>query len=291
MRAWFWRRSGEAADYCESLVRETDRDRYLAALFAPERHRQALFALYAFNSEIARVRDHVRQPLAGEIRLQWWRDVLGGKSAGDAGAAPVAMAIRTTVERYRLPLVVLNNLVEAHTFDLYDDPMGTLGELEGYCAKTSASVMALAAQIVSDGNGADVSALCRHAGTAYAIAGLLGALAMHARRGQLYLPLDHLQRHGARANDVFAGVATPALKAALAGLRKLARSHQSQARPHIAAMPPAVMPAILPAALVRPMLDRMERSGYDPFALDPLPAWRRQWLLFQAARDPHRIAG
>ncbi len=52
-------------DHCVALVREADHDRYLATLFAPAEHRDALYALYAFNVEIARVRDVARQPIAG----------------------------------------------------------------------------------------------------------------------------------------------------------------------------------------------------------------------------------
>ena len=33
------------SDYCAALVREADRDRYLATLFAPPDKRDALFAL------------------------------------------------------------------------------------------------------------------------------------------------------------------------------------------------------------------------------------------------------
>ena len=44
----------DAFAYCAELVRTADRDRYLAALFAPAEHRGALYALYAFNVEIGR---------------------------------------------------------------------------------------------------------------------------------------------------------------------------------------------------------------------------------------------
>ena len=62
--------------HCATLVREVDRERYLATLFAPASNRDALFALYAFNVETSRVRDLAREPMPGEIRLQWWREVL-----------------------------------------------------------------------------------------------------------------------------------------------------------------------------------------------------------------------
>jgi phytoene synthase len=74
-----FRRTREDTDHCEVLVRDADKDRYLATLFAPQSRHAALYALYAFNNEIARVREHIREPMAGEIRLQWWRDVLAGK--------------------------------------------------------------------------------------------------------------------------------------------------------------------------------------------------------------------
>ena len=88
-------------EHCAALVREADRDRYLATLFAPAQHRDALFALYAFNVEIARVRDLAREPMPGEIRLQWWREVLSGERGGEAAAHPVAAALRETLARYR----------------------------------------------------------------------------------------------------------------------------------------------------------------------------------------------
>jgi phytoene/squalene synthetase len=73
----------DAFTHCETLLRAGDKDRFLAALFAPAEHRSALYALYAFNLEIARVREVAHGPLAGEIRLQWWCDVLGGEGRGE----------------------------------------------------------------------------------------------------------------------------------------------------------------------------------------------------------------
>ena len=64
------------------MVRRHDRDRYQTALFAPADRREALFALYAFNYEIARVRETVTQPMLGQIRLQWWREVVEAAYAG-----------------------------------------------------------------------------------------------------------------------------------------------------------------------------------------------------------------
>src|SRR6476659_2869718 len=51
-----------------ALVRRHDHDRFQTVLFAPAARREALFALYAFNYEIARVRDSVSQPTSSRRR-------------------------------------------------------------------------------------------------------------------------------------------------------------------------------------------------------------------------------
>ena len=106
----------DAFAYCADLVRSNDRDRYIATLFAPAEHRDALYALYAFNAEIARVRDVAREPLPGEIRLQWWVDVLSGERDGEASANPVAAALLDIIQRHKLETVVLTALIDAHRF-------------------------------------------------------------------------------------------------------------------------------------------------------------------------------
>jgi phytoene synthase len=275
----------DAFAYCIDLVRRADRDRYLAALFAPAERREALAALYAFNIEIARVRELAREPLPGEIRLQWWLDVLDGERAGEASANPVAAALLATMERYRLDAGRLGDIIEARRFDLYDEPVATMTDLEAYAARTSSALIAIAAQIL----GSDAGAAAQPAGIAYGITGLLRALPLHAARRQLYVPADLLERHGAHAHDIFASRTSPGLNAALAELRDLARGDLAALREPMRKLSGEALPAFLPVALVRPSLDRLERG--DPFARAELSPWRRQWLIWRAARNPARIAG
>jgi 15-cis-phytoene synthase len=275
-------------EYCATLVRDADRDRYLATLFAPAEHRSALNALYAFNIEIARVREKAREPMPGEIRLQWWREVLSGERDGEAAANPVAAALRETLARYNIAGSRLIALIDAHAFDLYDEPMGTLDELENYAGKTQGALFAMAAEIL-EAPGAAEAALTRHAGIANSIAGMLRALPVHAARRQLYLPLELLERHGVNREAIFARQTGTPLSAALGELRRHARRHLAAAGAELEVVPPEILPALLPAATVGPALRRMERPSYEPFEIDQLPAWRRQWWLWRAARNPRRI--
>lgn len=275
----------DAFAHCAALVRAADRDRYLATLFAPENLRGALHALYAFNIEIERVREAARQPIAGEIRLQWWRDVIDGERAGEAQANPVAAALLIAMERHGLPASKLAALIEAHRIDLYDEPVASRADLEAYASKTSSALIALAAKIL----GTDAEAAAEPAGLAHGITGVLRTFPVQAARHRLYVPIDVLARHDVPPQDVFAGRASRGLDAALADLRRLARSHLAAAHRQLMALPHEALPAFLPLALVGPSLDRLERS--DAFAPAELPLWRRQWLLWRAARDPARIAG
>jgi phytoene synthase len=281
----------DAFAHCQQLVRTADRDRFLATLFAPAEHRGALFALYAFNVEVSRVREAAREPLAGEIRLQWWRDVLGGEARGEVAANPVAAALLASLARYRLPAKRLEALVEARRFDLYDEPMASLAALDGYGDDVSSTLLALAARILDAGGEREVDALAHHAGLAYAVTGLLKAFPIHAARGQLYVPLDVLERHGSSRPELVSGKATPGLRAALAELRLYARRHLDQAHELMRTAPPVIMSALLPVALARPSLARMERRDYDPFVPIEIAPWRRQWLIWRAARRPTRIFG
>ena len=272
--------------YGAEIVRATDRDRFIASLFAPAEHRGAIYALYAFNSEIARVREVAREPLPSEIRLQWWSDVISRERDEEARANPVAVALLTTIERYRLSSAKLIDLIEARRFDLYDDPMATVADLETYARKTSSALFALAAQILA---GANVEPVSAPAGMAFAIAGLLRAFPRRAARGQLYVPMEVLDRHQVRPHDIFAGRSSAGLQAALAELGDLGRRQLDAAHQRIAALPQQAVPALLPVALVRPTLTRLERG--DPFSPAEIAPWRRQWLIWRAARNPARIAG
>jgi 15-cis-phytoene synthase len=277
----------DAFAYCAELVRGADRDRYLATLFAPAACRGALQALYAFNIEIRRVRDVAREPLPGEIRLQWWTDVLSGERREEAGANPIAAALRATIEQHGLAAGRLLDLIEAHRFDLYDEPMASVADLEHYAKQTSAALFALAAQILG-GEGEAVEAAAAPAGIADTVAQVIASFSLHATRGQLYLPSEILDRHEVTPHQIFAGQASAGLKDALGEMRDLARQKLAAAGEHIAALPGQALPAFLPLAPLRAALDRFKRG--DAFAPAELSAWRRQWLIWRASRNPANIA-
>ncbi|HET9584564.1 MAG TPA: squalene/phytoene synthase family protein, partial [Bradyrhizobium sp.] len=135
--------SKDSAAFCAGLVRTHDFARYASTLFLPAVRRRALLAVYAFNVEISRVRDQVSQPLPGEIRLQWWTDMLEGAGHGEVEGNPVAAELLQVIRDFRLPVEPLSRLIEEHQFDLYNDPMPSMAALEGYVTDTSSALLSL----------------------------------------------------------------------------------------------------------------------------------------------------
>jgi phytoene synthase len=140
-----------APDPILDALRTNDRERYLATLVLPADRRPAVAALYAFASEIALTAERVREPRAGEIRLQWWADAIEGERHGEVEANPVAAGLFAAMARYRLPAGTLLRLINARRFDLYQDPMPDMASFEGYAGEINATLFQLAAMILNDG--------------------------------------------------------------------------------------------------------------------------------------------
>jgi 15-cis-phytoene synthase len=273
-----------SAGFCADLVRAHDFTRYASTLFMPAEQRRALLAIYAFNVEISRVREQVSQPLPGEVRLQWWTDMLADAGHGGVEGNPVAAELKLAIRDWRLPVERLSRLIDEHQFDLYNDPMPTMAALEGYVTDTSSALFALSAEIAGPLSG-EIEHLARHAGLAQGIALVLAALPIDASRRQLFVPLQLLQGHGSSMEEVFAGKWTPNLRAALDQLIGEVREHLKTALALLQNAPPEVRPVFLPLALVTRDLERMSRADNDPFRPPVRSRFRTLWTLWRASRS------
>lgn len=274
----------EAGRLVMDAVRVADPDRYVSALYAPEDRRAALFALYGFNAEIAGVRDRVREALPGEVRLQWWRDAIDAVGGEAVAGNPLAEELTQAIARYELPRQAFDNYLEARIFDLYDDPMPSRTDLEGYCGETASALIQLAALVLDKDEAPRFATLAGHAGCAQAITGLLLLLPRHRARGQCFVPADILAAAGSSQQSFLAGEGGEEAGRVVAAMVALAREHFSEFRKQASSLPVSLRPAFLPLAMTGAYLDRIERLGAVATTTTPrIPLWRRHWLIFRRA--------
>ena len=274
------------SDHCREQVRLYDRDRYLSTLFAAEKHRDALLALYAFDIEINRIPDMVSDPMPGEIRLQWWADAIGDIGHGSIEGHPVAAALRTAIETYNLPTGPLLDLIEAHRFDLYNDPMPTLTDLEGYAGETVSAILQLSGIILANGEDPGTADVSGHAGAAIGLARVLQLLPRHTAKRQVFLPVDVLKRHGMSPPELLQQQDGDRVEAVVAEMCVHVRHHLDRfSMAFEAARSSAVCAAYLQTGILPLFLKKLESTKGDPRqTVVELPQWRRQLCLWRAAR-------
>lgn len=256
----------ESAGHAAAFLRENDRDRYYATLVLDPKHRAAVQALLAFSADVATIRDRAREPAPGEVRLQWWKDALGGAGHGNVRQNPLADALLGAVEDYGLPTGPLVRLLAARRFDLYDDPMPDVPSFEGYAGETASVLYQLAAMILNDGREVETGDAAGHLGVSHALIGHLRAFGLNASRGRIVLPLSVFAASGVGEGEIFSGTVSEGLLAAHAQLTDLARGHLDKARTGIAALPRKLRPAFAMIALLTSQLRRVEAQAELPFA-------------------------
>jgi phytoene synthase len=239
------------------FARAHDPDRFLCALFAPAARRGAIFALIAFNHELARAREATTNPVAALIRLQWWREAVEEAAAGKPArrhevAAPLAAAIQSGL----LDPAALLAMADAREAEAEEDGLATEPAFVAWLRGTAGGWSAAAGRALgADAEGAEV---LRALGAAYGLAGVLRSVAVHAAQGRCLLPRDRLRAAGLEAEAVIADPAAPApapaLRALLAEMAAEGLAALDGARRDI---PPGAIAAALPAVLAARDLKRL----------------------------------
>ncbi len=247
-----------------ALAREADYDRYLSALFAPAGSREALFALIAFNHEIARIPEAVSEPMLGRIRLQWWREVVDAAYAGEpARRHEVAVPLTDAIRAWNLDRAPLDALLDAREGDLEAEGPPDLAALERYAAATGGALAALMLQASGTSAGAALKA-GRQVGTAWALIGTLRAAPVAAAQWRVTLPADLLAEAGVAAHDLRAGQGFDQFAAIAEPVGRRAAALLDAARGARRAVPRQRRGVLLIARLTDLYLARLRLAGWDP---------------------------
>jgi 15-cis-phytoene synthase len=245
-----------------AMAREPDR--YFAATLAPAALRYDLIVLAAFAAEVSLVPERVREPLAGEIRLQWWRDALIGSGGDDTAAGhPVAMAMRAAMARFALPGVIVEGVIDAQADALHGERPADERALQARLKAGEGGLFRLAARICAGTAADDDPQTAERAGLAY---GLARALAHAGADGAAWMLIP---RSLVADDDLAPGSESDAsaearVTSALGALARTARAAHADVAADVRQMSRRRRLAFLPLAMVRPNLRALERGLTQP---------------------------
>jgi len=255
----------ENQSYCRGLVREFDRERYLVTLFAPAQVQRSIWTILSFNQEVAKIRESVSETALGEIRLQWWQEVLEEIQAGSVRQQPVIKELSHlagNADVWRL----LGEVLEARRHDMFAETVAGMNDLETYAfgaggALHEAMLCANSSEIVTS----ETRSAVRAGGAAWAMLGLIRALPFHWQSGKSMLPQENDSAMQMRATDE----AFEALEPTILNMKSYVEQQLSIAEQFAGKIPKVARFSVLSVSLARLHLKALSRANNNPFEMPP----------------------
>jgi phytoene synthase len=271
---------GEATPVRDA-ARAFEPDRFLSALLAPKSAREDLVAIAAFIGELKRIPLLTKDAAIGEIRLQWWRDTLEARAAGQLSGHPVADSIIEVARRRSLPSELLLGPVEGFSRELYEDGVRDGGELDDYAHETEGAAIRLALAVLGGTDAGEVDRLVDYAARALALTRLALTLPQHIAQNRLPLPEEWITRTGdpRELPQMEARNAVRALGQLMADDAHAALDRYRRAQGDLRA---SLSAAFLPMCLIEPYLAAVGKPGRDALLevaeISPLSRVTRLWF-------------
>ena len=267
-------------EYCLDMVRKDDRERYEFTLFAPRRIQPKLWVLYAFNQEVAKTRENVSEAMLGEIRLQWWRDVLEELKNGVVREHPVVEAMGQSFSNPAI-FELLARLIDAREQDLYDEGPANLKALIAY-ANGVGGLLSETALVLSLDERAEenLRKRARIAGSVWAMLGLVRAIPFHWASNRNYVPGDKGKASLATTSaDKMFELAGPSITEMIGfcsdKIEELGKLNSKT--------PASCRHVYLPAAAAKLYLGKLHEVGNNPFKMPEPTVLTRLLRLWRAS--------
>ncbi|WP_321446456.1 squalene/phytoene synthase family protein [uncultured Cohaesibacter sp.] len=284
--------SEDVFSFCQSELKALSPVSHFAALTAPQDKRPALMALYAFLVTLRRIPAQVSSKEMGEIRLQWWRDILSDTQSNFADGCgldnigPLATALKQTQRQFQLPSDQLEAIVDAHSLDLAPGSMPDGNTYDSYARSTKGMRLALACRILNDGQSPDhLAQLFITAGKAISLAEHLRTWPEAAKAKQLFLPLDMFENFGLSEQDLYA---SPHSKQSAEAIKALCQNASDLHKETLEALKDIkeggqahLAPAFMALGPVPLILKKRQRRPHDHLEISN---WRSYWCIWRMAR-------
>jgi phytoene synthase len=254
---------------CENSVKKHDYERYLCCLLTNKSVRHKLFAIYAFNNEIAKIKDITSEPMAGYIRLQWWRDAIEEiyNRSPVKHRHEVVEALYEVVSQSDIPKEWFYNLIDAREADIEFKTPENIDDLKKYAIGTSSNLFYLL-MVANNINFAKAKEAAYFGGISYALIGLMRSMKYNAYHGRVMFPSDLMQKEGISSEDLSKGISIDKTKAITIALCTEAEVNLQNMRALIGGVSKEAKSILLPVCIVDVFLKRIRKNDYNLFKSD-----------------------
>ncbi|KAL6051692.1 NADH dehydrogenase (ubiquinone) complex I, assembly factor 6 [Balamuthia mandrillaris] len=252
--------------FCLDRVKRLDYEHYLSIFFLPKQARSANMAIRAFNAETAVIPDAVKDKNAASMRLHWWKETINACLKGAPTNNPVIEELyRTTQTGTKLSYSWFKRTLDKRLSDLASGSViHSMTAMESFAEDTASSLLYLSLESL-DVRNIQADHAASHIGKAVGITRLLRGTPYHFQRGETYLPLDLLAKKGIVQNDLYRGEIPAAITDVVYEVACVAKAHLTHARQLRPNVPQQAIPALLPALIAEDYLQRLEKTGFNPF--------------------------
>ncbi|MBS1803149.1 MAG: phytoene/squalene synthase family protein [Acidobacteria bacterium] len=267
----------EAYATCRAIARREAKNFYYAFVALPEPRRNAICAIYAFMRKADDLSDD--ESLSREKRrqnLEQWQSAWHAAAAGTATSDPVFIAVRDAIQRYNIPLSLLDELIAGTTSDLKSSPAdapdtySTFADLYQYCYLV-ASVVGLVCIRIFGYTDPAAENLAEETGVAFQLTNILRDVSEDAERGRVYLPLEDLAAHNVTLDSMLHRTATspptPSERDLLTEIGRRAEAYYTSADKLLPLINSESRPALwVLVSIYHALLRRIESANYDVFS-------------------------
>jgi phytoene synthase len=261
---------------CRTIAKREAKNFYYAFVALPLERRNAICAIYAFMRQADDLADDETLPREERRRkLDVWLAAWHEAAAGAPTADPVFLAVRDAIQRFAIPLQLLDELVDGVAMDLdhtstgAPDTYATFADLYRYCYLV-ASVVGLVCIRIFGYSGERAEKLAEETGIAFQLTNILRDVSEDTARHRVYLPLTDLATHGVSIDELLhrapSAPPTPAERALLASVARRAEDYYRSADELLPLIHRESRPALwVLVSIYHALLKRIERADYDVF--------------------------
>ncbi|XP_067887658.1 NADH dehydrogenase (ubiquinone) complex I, assembly factor 6 [Heterodontus francisci] len=255
---------GYHQQYCMQLVRNRDYEGFLSSLLLPPEFHSSVFALRAFNVELAQVQDFVSQKTIGLMRMQFWKQLIEDIYSDNPPHQPIAIELWKAVRKHKLTKRWFQRIIDEREKNLNEKAYKNIQELESYAENAQSSFIYLMLEVLGV---KDIHAdhAASHIGKAQGIVTCLRATPYHCMQRKVYLPLDICLLHGVSQEDFIRGNREKNVRDVVFDVASQAHVHLEHARTFSKNVPSKACPAFLQTVVLDDYLDRIRKVDFDVF--------------------------